>query len=120
MNLSINSMNFITLEVSYADLGVPEDQVEDISIAWYNEKTEEWEALPSSADKETQTVYAMTNHFTVFDLDVNTWQATHVPTVDAFQVSSFTGAATYSRRSKYRQAPVDYSQQLHLITTVRL
>ncbi len=88
--------DFITLGVNYADLGIPENQAGDIYIAWYNEETDEWEALPSSVDKETQTVYAMTNHFTVFDIDVNTWQATHVPTIDAFQVSNFTGAATYS------------------------
>lgn len=86
----------ITLAVNIADRGIPEDQQDSIYIAWYNEDIGDWESLPSWVDPETQTVYAVTDHFTVFDVDVNTWQAAHPPIIEAFQVSNFTGAATYS------------------------
>lgn len=86
----------ITLAVNIADRGIPEDQQDSFYIAWYNEDIGDWESLPSWVDPETQTVYAVTDHFTVFDVDVNTWQAAHPPIIEAFQVSNFTGAATYS------------------------
>lgn len=86
----------ITIQVSYADLNIPAEQLPNLLMYWYNPDTKEWEALPSHVDPQTRTIQAFTDHFTVFDIGVNNWQASHLPTVDAFQVSSFTGAGTYS------------------------
>jgi hypothetical protein len=69
---------------------------ENLYLHWYNAQTGEWEPLPTDVNRATKTLEAVTTHFTVFDIDVNNWQASHLPTVDSFQVSSFTGAATYS------------------------
>ncbi len=86
----------IGIEVSYADLNVPAENEIDLRVYWYNPDIGGWEILPTIVDKDSQTLYATTNHFSVFDIDINNWQASHLPTVDAFQVSTFTGAATYS------------------------
>jgi RHS repeat-associated protein len=86
----------LSISVSYADMEVPQGLESDLHLYWYNTELQEWEPLPSRVDKETKTLIAYTDHFTVFDMDVNNWQSSHLPTVDSFQVSSFTGAATYS------------------------
>jgi len=86
----------IEIESSYADLDVPEGQETNVYLYWYNPGLGEWEALPSSVDPETKTVTGSTTHFSVFDVGLNQWQAARTPTIDDFQVSGFTGAATYS------------------------
>ncbi|MBI5295074.1 MAG: hypothetical protein HY869_06330 [Chloroflexi bacterium] len=86
----------ITLEIQYSDLNIPEGKLGDMYIYWYNPETDGWEALVSSIDTETQTVSTETTHFSVFDIGINDWQANHLPTVDGFQVSQFTGAGSFS------------------------
>lgn len=86
----------IEIEVSYADLEIPEERLSSLFLYWYNPKAEEWQALPSAADPETKTIRARTNHFSVFSVGLNSWQSPRMPTVDSFQVSQFTGAATYA------------------------
>ncbi|MBN2116476.1 MAG: hypothetical protein JW730_07895 [Anaerolineales bacterium] len=86
----------ITIFASYAELGIPTEQEENLYLHWYNAETGEWVPLPTDVDKKTKTLEAVTDHFTVFDIDVNNWQASRLPTVDAFQVSNFTGAGSYS------------------------
>lgn len=86
----------IEIEVSYADLDIPEEDFVKLFLYWYNPETEEWEALPSSADPETKTLVGVTDHFSVFEVGLNQWQAARMPTVDDFQVSQFTGAGTFS------------------------
>ena len=86
----------IEIEVSYADLNIPEEKIENLFLYWYNPDIKEWEALPSSVNPKTKTLRGTTDHFSVFSVGVNKWQAAHVPTVDDFQVAGFTGAATYS------------------------
>lgn len=86
----------ITISVSYAELDVPETLEGDLTLYWYNPETKDWDALPTTVNPETKILEAYTDHFTVFDMDVNNWQASRLPTVDSFQVSNFTGAATYA------------------------
>jgi RHS repeat-associated protein len=86
----------LTLEVDYSDLQLTEKQEDELFIYWYNEQTGDWHALESFADKNTKTVRAYTDHFTVFDIGVNDWRAERLPTTESFQVSQFTGAATFS------------------------
>ena len=86
----------IEIKVSYADLNLPAGKDENLFLYWYNPENKGWEALPSSIDPETKTLKGITSHFSVFDMGLNQWQASHVPTVDSFQVSNFTGAGTFS------------------------
>jgi len=86
----------ISISVSYADLGIPENEEGNLYLFWYDPEIEAWVTLDSYADSETKTIHATTNHFTVFDIGVDNWQASHLPTIEAFQTSIFTGAATYS------------------------
>jgi hypothetical protein len=55
-------------------------------------------------------VTGYTTHFSVFDIDASSWQANHIPTVDAFQVSDFTGAATIRTQLSFRQGQAACSQ----------
>ncbi|MBI5296733.1 MAG: hypothetical protein HY869_14740 [Chloroflexi bacterium] len=86
----------ITLEIQYSDLNIPEGKVGDLFVYWYNPETGDWEAMDSMVDREAGTIRAETTHFSTFDIGINDWQAARMPTVDAFQVSQFTGAASYS------------------------
>ena len=86
----------IAIEVDYSHVEVPEGREHDLHLYWYNPEDQDWYPLPSHADPETQTLTAVTTHFTVFDTALSNWQASRLPTVDGFQVSGFTGAATYS------------------------
>lgn len=104
----------LTLTVSYADLGIPPEREGDLHVYWYNETTKEWEALPTWVDKKTKTLQALTDHFTVFDLNVSNWQSNHLPTVDAFQVSGFTGAGTYSLPIQLPAGPGGFQPSLAL------
>ncbi|MCG2783911.1 MAG: hypothetical protein L6461_02285 [Anaerolineae bacterium] len=87
---------FVEIEVSYADLDVPEALEGDLYLYWYNPETDTWEALTTSVDRDRKVLRSRTDHFTVFDIGVNDWQASKLPTLDAFQVSTFTGAASYA------------------------
>ena len=86
----------VEIEVSYADLNVPPGREHDVYLYWYNPGSKVWEGLPTEADPQTKILRAKTNHFSVFDIGINDWQASRMPTVDSFQVSGFTGAGTFS------------------------
>lgn len=84
-----------TIQVNYSE-DIPADAEGDLALYYYNPGTELWERLASSVDTVTNTLTAETDHFSVFDIKVEDWQASDLPTVANFQVSQFTGAATYS------------------------
>jgi hypothetical protein len=84
-----------TIQVKYSD-EIPTDAERDLALYYYNPTTELWERLASTVDPVANTLTAETTHFSVFDMKVEDWQAANLPTVANFQVSQFTGAATYS------------------------
>ncbi len=86
----------IAIDVDYSDLDLTGKNESDLYLYYYDPDSNNWFALPSHADPTTKTLHATTTHFTVFDTGIDNWQASHLPTVDAFQVSNFTGAATYA------------------------
>ncbi len=86
----------IAIDVDYSTLDLQGKDENNLFVYWYDPTTEDWYALPTLVDTVTKTLHATTTHFSVFDTGINDYTASHLPTVDAFQVSSFTGAGTYS------------------------
>src|SRR5258708_6709933 len=86
----------IAIDVDYSDLDLAGKSERDLFLYYYDPALKEWAALPSHADPATRILHAYTTHFTVFDIGINNFQASHLPSVDAFQVSTFTGAGSYS------------------------
>jgi len=76
--------------------GIPVEHNDMIYLYWFNPETQAWSGLRSWVDDETNTLHGYTSHFSVFDIGVNDWQANKTPSVEAFQVATFTGAGTYS------------------------
>ncbi len=85
----------IAIDVDYSKLDLHGNNENDLYLYYYNPDDNNWYALPTTVDTQTKTMHAVTNHFTVFDSGINNFQASRLPTLDSFQVSSFTGAATY-------------------------
>jgi RHS repeat-associated protein len=104
----------ITLEIGYGDLNIPDGMVDNLFIYWYNPETGDWEAMPSVVDPESQTIQTETTHFSTFDIDINNWQAARMPTMDAFQVSQFTGGASYSYPIELPAGPGGFKPSLSL------
>ena len=85
----------ITIEVSYDEQTIRGSEA-DLSLFWYDTASQEWRPLLGRVDTNANVIIAQTNHLTSFAFDVQSWQASHLPTLEGFQVSNFTGAATYS------------------------
>jgi len=85
----------IAIQVSYDKNLLFGGSEDDLLLFYYNEEVSDWYPLPTTVDKETQRLTAYSDHLTVFDYKAASWQGYVPPSVDAFQVSGFTGAATY-------------------------
>lgn len=84
----------IELEMTYDESTLDGDASTLTWFTWDSEKG--WVALPSQVDLETHTVHGWTEHFSLFNLDTQSWLAAKIPPLDAAQVAPFTGAASYS------------------------
>ncbi|MCP4288839.1 MAG: hypothetical protein GY792_31190, partial [Gammaproteobacteria bacterium] len=85
----------LTLEISYDDTALSGDE-HWLTLFYYDTVMETWVPLPGEVDTENNVLTTQTDHFTDFDIDVQSWQAGQLPNMEGFQVSSFTGAATYN------------------------
>ncbi|MBI4760292.1 MAG: hypothetical protein HY780_03655 [Chloroflexi bacterium] len=104
----------LSIFVSYEELDIPAEVEGSLYLYWFDENLGEWAALPTVVNKETKTLHALTDHFTVFDIGVNNWQSSRLPTVDSFQVSEFTGAGTYSYPINVPPGPGGFQPNLTL------
>jgi len=67
-----------------------------VTLFYYDELNQTWRPVVSQVDTENHVVTGFTNHFSLYDISAQDWQAAQLPSLDGFQVSSFTGAGTYT------------------------
>ncbi|MFN2145676.1 MAG: hypothetical protein ACK2T7_10015, partial [Anaerolineales bacterium] len=84
----------ITIEVQYDENELMGDE-SGLKLFYYDPESKGWRVLPSQVDTENNILRAWTDHFSYFDLDIQTWETARLPNLDAAQMSKFTGAATY-------------------------
>ena len=87
---------------------------ESLVLFYYNETEQSWLPLPSRVDIEHNLLIAHSDHLTVFDFDIQNWEAARLPSLDSFQVGDFTGAAQYSYAFALPPGPGGWQPQLTL------
>lgn len=84
----------VQIEISYDENELNGDET-TLTLFYFDEANQYWTPIETRVDPEADILTGWTDHFSVFDYDVQNWQA-HMPnTIQGFQVSSFTGAAAY-------------------------
>lgn len=85
----------ITLEIFYQEGEAAGDEA-GLTLFWFDPSLETWRPLPTVVDQDRNVLQGITDHLSVFDFTVQNWEAARLPSISAFQVAPFTGAATYS------------------------
>ncbi|HKZ55072.1 MAG TPA: SpvB/TcaC N-terminal domain-containing protein, partial [Anaerolineales bacterium] len=85
----------ISITLRYEEASVRGDE-HSLTIFYYDETLGTWRPLPTTVDTAANVLTARTEHLSTFDYNTQNWQAARTPSVAAFQVSTFTGAATYA------------------------
>lgn len=85
----------LTIEVDYDPKTLYQDP-NFYRVVYYDTEKEYWRPLHTWADKENHKLVAKSDHLTIFDVTFDGWEASRLPGLQEFQVSQFTGAATYS------------------------
>jgi YD repeat-containing protein len=104
----------ITIKIKYDQERIFGGNEGDLMVFYYNEDDHDWYPLETTVDLEKQTLTATSDHLTVFDYKATSWQKFTPPTIDAFKVSDFTGAGTYSYDFWTPPAPAGLSPKLQL------
>src|SRR5262249_27058992 len=69
----------------------------DLTLFWFNEAIHDWQVVPTSVDPVAQTAAAIVDHFSDYTLgDGSSPSEAFIPSLQGFQVSTLTGAASYS------------------------
>jgi hypothetical protein len=93
----------VTITVQYTDeeanrllenAGMKDES--SLTLFYYDETEKTWYPLTTSVDTGTNQLTAVTDHFSLFDFKAQNWEASRLPSLEGFQLSGFTGAATYS------------------------
>lgn len=91
-----------------------EQQEAMLQVFYYDPEQRDWFPYETVIDTENNFISIQTEHLTIFDIGVSDWQAYMPPSIKDFEVSGFTGAATYdyliqaferSRRTEARTKP---------------
>jgi hypothetical protein len=85
----------VEIQIQYEDDEVQGDE-ESLTLFTFDEAENTWVPLPSTVDTENNVLTGLTYHFSLFDFNVQDWEAARLPSVEGFQVSPFTGAGTYA------------------------
>jgi hypothetical protein len=103
----------ITIEVSYDEAQYGNEE-SGLKLYYYDENENEWYPLPTRVDTENNRLTAWSDHLTIFDFQAQNWEAARLPNLEAFQVSSFTGAASYSMQLEVPPGPAGLQPGLSL------
>ncbi|MEW5872532.1 MAG: SpvB/TcaC N-terminal domain-containing protein [Chloroflexota bacterium] len=85
----------LSIEVAY-DAEQFAGQEANLRLYYYDEARRDWQMLPTQVDTANQRLTATSDHLTVFDISTTSWEESRLPSLQAFQVSAFSGAANYS------------------------
>lgn len=85
----------VDIQVTYdpADIDI---HPSTLSLYWFDTETGAWRVVSSQVNEETNTLFASVDHFSLFSLGQNSWEAMKLPPLDAAQVSTYTGSAAYN------------------------
>jgi RHS repeat-associated protein/uncharacterized repeat protein (TIGR01451 family) len=87
----------ITLHYTPEELQALDTTEADLTIFWFDETEQRWMPQPTRLDPQTLTASTTVDHFSAYQLsDGSSSSAAYIPSLQGFQVSSFTGAASYS------------------------
>jgi RHS repeat-associated protein len=103
----------ITIEYAYD----PEEYAGNESVlylSYFDEETQEWVALPGEVDMDGKRIIARSDHLTVLNPNYVEWQAAMLPGMAGWQVSTYTGAATYSIPLNLPEGPGGFKPSLEL------
>ncbi len=103
----------INIAIPYDPQSYP-NNAHDLTLYYYDLTLKEWIPLPSQIDEVNHLLIGKSNHLTDFDFDLQSWQAARLPTLDAAQVSPFTGAGTYSYPIQVPEGPGGLKPSLSL------
>ncbi len=67
-----------------------------LTLFYYNESKGTWYPLTTSVDSAANRLTAITDHFSLLDYKAQNWEAARLPSLEGFQLSTFTGAGSYS------------------------
>ena len=71
-------------------------QEEGLQVFYFDDELNDWFPYETMVDSLNKTLTFQTDHLTLFDIKASDWQAYMPPSIQDFEVSGFTGAATYS------------------------
>jgi hypothetical protein len=85
----------LTIEIAYQE-GSLNNSEDFAHLVTYDPLSGNWLALPSQVDTQANRVRGLSDHLSVFAIDASGWEASRLPGMQAYQVSAFSGAASYS------------------------
>ncbi|PZS04806.1 MAG: hypothetical protein DLM69_01455 [Candidatus Chloroheliales bacterium] len=89
----------VTITVGYnqAQLQALDIREPDLTLYWYDDTQQMWEAVPTKVNPATQTASAQVTHFSDYQLGDNTSASSvYLPNLQGGRTDLFTGAASYS------------------------
>jgi RHS repeat-associated protein len=104
----------IAISVNYSYMYLNGLNENDLTIYYYDETLNTWIALTTYVDAKYKILTAYTNHFTLFDINAQNWEAARLPSLKSYQTSNFTGAGTYSYHIEVPAGPGGFQPSLEL------